>query len=182
MHQHATLEDTVYFWFAANDTSGSGGDGASPVYDVRLGGAAAGAIPTLSGSATLLSHANYAAGCHEIAVAATDGNGFAAGNTYGVFCTLLVDSQNPTGFVGSFTLGAAAIRDAIFAKTVNGVTFESVSELVLADVGGQTAVNTSAGTITIYKQDGTTPKVVRTYTGVTNTDDAPRAVSNTVIS
>jgi len=104
-HKHATLEDTVYFWFAANDTSGSGGDGASPVYDVRLAGAAAGAAPVLSGSATLLSHGDYPAGAHEVAVAATAGNGFAATNTYGVFCTLAVDSQNPTGFVGSFTLG-----------------------------------------------------------------------------
>lgn len=105
IHQHATLADTVYFWFGSNDTSGSGADGASPVYDVRLAGAAADAIPTLSGSATLLSHANYPAGAHEVAIAATAGNGFAAGNTYAVFCTLLVDSQNPTGFVGSFTLG-----------------------------------------------------------------------------
>jgi len=111
-HQYATLEDTIYFWFGANDTSGSGNDGATPVYDVRLGGAAADAIPTLSGAATLLTHANYPAGAHEIAVAATDGNGFAAGNTYGVFCTLLVDSQNPTGFVGSFTL-APVPADAI---------------------------------------------------------------------
>lgn len=104
IHQHATLEDTVYLWFAANDTSGSGGDGASPVYDVRLAGAAADAAPVLSGSAALLTHANYPAGAHEIGVAATAGNGFAATNTYAVFCTLLVDSQNPTGFVGSFTL------------------------------------------------------------------------------
>ena len=43
-HQHATLADTVYLWFAANDTSGSGADGATPVYDVRLAGAAAGCI------------------------------------------------------------------------------------------------------------------------------------------
>jgi hypothetical protein len=107
MHQYATLEDTVYFWFAANDTSGSGGDGASPVFDVREGGDSGGAsaIPTHSASATLLTHANYASGCHEVAVPATAANGFAAGNTYGVFCTLLVDSQNPSGFVGSFTLG-----------------------------------------------------------------------------
>lgn len=104
MHQHRTVEDTVYFWFAANDTSGSGGDGASPVYDVRLAGAAAGAAPVLSGSATLLTHAGYPDGCHEVAVAATTGNGFAAGSTYGVFCTLLVDSQNPAGFAGSFSL------------------------------------------------------------------------------
>lgn len=103
-HQYATIEDTVYFWFGANDTSGSGGDGASPVFDVREAGAAAGAIPLLSGSATLLSHANFPAGCHEIAVAATTGNGFAAGDTFAVFCTLLIDSQNPVGFVGSCTL------------------------------------------------------------------------------
>lgn len=105
MHQHATLADTVYFWFGSNDTDGSGNDGATPVYDVRLAGAAAGAAPVMSGSATLLSHANYPAGCHEVAIVATVGNGFAANNTYAVFCTLLVDSQNPTGFVGSFTLG-----------------------------------------------------------------------------
>ncbi len=103
-HQTATINDTVYFWFAANDTSGSGGDGATPLYDVREAGAAAGAIPLLSGTPTLLTHANYPAGCHEIAVAATTGNGFAADDTFAVFCTLAVDSQNPTGFVGSCTL------------------------------------------------------------------------------
>ncbi len=103
-HQTATIGDTVYFWFAANDTSGSGGDGATPLYDVREAGAAAGAIPLLSGTPTLLTHANYPAGCHEIAVAATVGNGFAADDTFGVFCTLAIDSQNPSGFVGSCTL------------------------------------------------------------------------------
>ena len=127
MHQYATLEDTVYFFFGANDTSGSGADGATPVYDVRLGGAAADAAPTLSGNATLLAHANYPAGAHEVAIAATAANGFAAGNTYGVFCTLLVDSQNPTGFVGSFKLApvpanvAQWLGTAPHAATVNGV-------------------------------------------------------------
>lgn len=106
MHQHATLEDTVYFWVGLNNTGGSGADLDSGTldFDVRLGGAAAAAIPTLSGTGTLLSHANYPAGCYEIAVAATAANGFAAGSTYAVFATGLVDSQNPTGFVGSFTL------------------------------------------------------------------------------
>jgi hypothetical protein len=104
IHQHATLEDTVYFWFGSNDTSGSGDDGAAAAADVRLAGAAAGAAPVLSPAPTLLSHANYPAGCYEIAVAATAGNGFAATNTYAVFCTLTVDGQNPSGFVGSFTL------------------------------------------------------------------------------
>ena len=104
MPKYAQLEGTVYFWFGANDTSGSGGDGASPVFDVRLAGAAADAIPTYSDSATLLSHANYPAGCHEVAVPATDANGFAANGEYAVFCTLAIDAQNPTGFVGSFVL------------------------------------------------------------------------------
>lgn len=104
IHQHATLEDTVYFWFGANDTSGSGDDGANAAADVRLAGAAAGAIPVLSPAPTLLTHANYPAGAYEVAVAATAGNGFAATNTYAVFCTLTADGQNPTGFVGSFTL------------------------------------------------------------------------------
>jgi len=103
-HQYAILEDTVYFWFASNDTSGSGGDGATPLFDVREAGAAAGAIPLLSGTPTLLSHANYPAGCHEIAVAATAANGFADNDVFAVFCTLLVDAQNPSGFVGSCSL------------------------------------------------------------------------------
>lgn len=102
-HQHIVIEDTVYFWFGSNDTSGSGDDGAAAAADVRLAGAAAGAIPVLSPVPTLLTHANYPAGCYEVAVAATVANGFASGNTYAVFCTLTVDAQNPTGFVGSFT-------------------------------------------------------------------------------
>ncbi|MCK4498897.1 hypothetical protein KAU11_00190 [Candidatus Babeliales bacterium] len=104
MKQYATLEDTVYFWFAANDTSGSGGDGASPAADVRLAGAAVDAIPVLSPTPVLLTHVNYPAGCYEVAVAATAGNGFAANNTYAVFCTLAIDAQNPTGFIGGFDL------------------------------------------------------------------------------
>jgi len=110
MLQYATLADTVYFHFGANDTAGSGADGATPLAYVRLAGAAADAAPVYPTSPatlvpTLLTHANYPPGAHEIAIAATVANGFAAGSTYAVFCTLLVDSQNPTGFVGSFKLG-----------------------------------------------------------------------------
>lgn len=122
MKQYATLEDTVYFWFGSNDTSGSGGDGADPLADVRLAGAAVGAIPTLSPTPTLLSHANYPAGCYEVAIAATAANGFAANSTYAVFCTLTVDAQNPTGFVGSFDLkpvNANTIQVSGTAQTAN---------------------------------------------------------------
>lgn len=132
MHQHATLADTVYFWFAANDTAGSGADGETPIYDVRLAGAAANAAPVLSGSATLLTHANYPSGAHEVAITATTDNGFAAGNTYAVFCTLLVDSQNPTGFVGSFSLAPIPSDvkkwdgHAVLAHTVEGAPVVTV--------------------------------------------------------
>ena len=104
MKQYAALDDTVYFWFAANDTSGSGGNGATPAADVRLAGAAADAIPVYSPTPALLTHANYPAGAYEIAIIASTGNGFAVNNTYAVFCTLAIDGQNPTGFVGSFDL------------------------------------------------------------------------------
>jgi len=117
-HQHATIGDTVYFWFVSNDTSGSGDDGASPLYDVREAGAAADAIPLLSGTPTLLSHANYPAGAYEIAVAATAANGFAEDDTFGVFSTILADSQNPTGFAGSCTLTPLAKSSEIGALTV----------------------------------------------------------------
>ena len=102
MKQYASIDDTVYFWFAGNDTSGSGGDGASPAADVRLAGAAADAAPVYSPTPVLLSNAGYPAGAYEVAIVASAGNGFAVDNTYAVFCTLAIDAQNPTGFVGSF--------------------------------------------------------------------------------
>ncbi|MCR4300720.1 MAG: hypothetical protein NUV51_03845 [Sulfuricaulis sp.] len=104
MHQYATLEDTLYFGFAANLTSGAAGDGATPLFDVRLCGAAADAAPVLSGTPTLLTHANYSDGLHEVAIAATAANGFAAGNTYLVFVTLTIDSVTPAAMIGSFRL------------------------------------------------------------------------------
>lgn len=104
IHQYATLEDTVYFWFASNNTSGSGSDGASAASHVRLAGAAASAAPVISPTPALLTHASYPAGAYEVAVAATGANGFATNSVYSVFCTLAVDSQNPTGFIGSFAL------------------------------------------------------------------------------
>lgn len=130
MHKYANLGDTVCFWFGANTTAGSGGDGASAAARVRLAGAAANAAPVLSPTPTLLSHANYPDGCYEVAVAATVGNGFAAGNEYAVFCTLAIDSQNPTGFLGSFTLDlqdvnakevsdSSAAADAVEANIAN---------------------------------------------------------------
>ena len=133
MHQHATLEDTIYLWFGANDTSGSGNDGASAVYDLREAGAAADAIPLLSGSATLLSHANYPAGCYEVAVAATSGNGFAAADTFAVFATLAVDSQNPTGIVGSCTLTPLATAASITALDAVVDTVKVDTAAILTD-------------------------------------------------
>jgi hypothetical protein len=104
MHQHINLGDTVYFWFAANDTSGSGGDGASAAVDVRKAGDSASAAPIFSPAPALLSHANYPAGCYEVPISGTAINGFASDTTYAVFCTLAIDSQNPTGLIGSFTI------------------------------------------------------------------------------
>ena len=148
-HQHATIGDTVYFWFAANDTSGSGGDGATPLYDVREAGAAAGAAPLLSGTPTLLSHANYPAGCHEIAVAATVGNGFAANDTFAVFCTLAIDSQNPTGFVGSCTLTPLATQASVDTIDTNVDAILVDTTEIGAAGAGLTALATQASVDTI---------------------------------
>jgi len=102
--KEVAVGSTCYFWFAANTTAGSAGDGATPLYDVRLAGAASTAAPTASGTPTLLTHASYSDGLHEIAI---DTTGYAAGE-YGVFCTLTISSVNPAGFVGSFIVRAAA--------------------------------------------------------------------------
>lgn len=147
-HQQATIGDNVYFWFASNDTSGSGGDGSTPLFDVREAGAAAGAIPLLSGTPTLLTHANYPSGAHEIAVVATVGNGFAANDTFGVFCTLLVDSQNPTGFVGSCTLTPLAKTSEISALNNFDPANDDVAVVTLTatttDVTNQVSANVTS--------------------------------------
>jgi hypothetical protein len=110
--EYADLGDTLYFYMASNDTSGSGGDGASAAADVREAGGAAGAAPIYSPTPTLLTHASYPDGCYEIAIPATGGNGFSVNNTYAVFCTLAIDAQNPTGFVGKFVVGGAELSSA----------------------------------------------------------------------
>ena len=147
-HKTATIGDTVYFWFAANDTSGSGGEGATPLFDVREAGAAAGAAPLLSGTPTLLTHADYPAGCHEIAVAATVGNGFAADDTFSVFCTLAIDAQNPSGFVGDCTLTPLAteakqdIIDANIDILLEALILQSTT---IATLASQTSFTLAAG-------------------------------------
>lgn len=159
MIQYATLEDTVYLWFASNDTSGSGDDGASAVYDVREGGATASDAPILSGSASLLSHANYPAGCYEVAVAATAANGFAANKTYGVFCTLAVDSQNPTGFIGSFRLAPVPANTVQVGGTAQ--TARDIGASVLLSPGtGTGQILLSNGKVDAYAINGETQKAV----------------------
>lgn len=138
MFKYANLGDTLYFWFASNDTSGSGADGESPVADVRLAGAAVDAAPVLSPTPALLTHANYPDGCHEVAVAATEGNGFAAGNEYAVFCSLAVDSQNPTGFIGAFKLD----RPQVEVKEIDGSAVAATSgKLHVLDDEGNAVAN-----------------------------------------
>jgi hypothetical protein len=142
-HQHATLGDTLYFWFAANDTSGSGGDGATPKADVRLAGAPVSAAPVLSPTPVLLSDSGYPDGAHEVAVAATAGNGFAADKTYAIFCTLAIDSQDPTGFVGSFSLAAAPEpRPMPYRRSTGGLVEVAVKRAEAADANLGTSSTT----------------------------------------
>lgn len=117
-YKYAEIGDMVYFWMAANETTGTAGDGATPLYDVRLAGAAAAAAPTTGGTPTLLSHADYSPGLFEIAI---DTTGQAAGE-YAVFCTLTISTVNPAGFCGSYKLRPAAtsidpVLDTVLADT-----------------------------------------------------------------
>ena len=109
------LEGTVHLHFVSNDTSGSGEDGTTPLCDVRLCGAAVDAAPVYSPTPYLLTHAGYPAGCFEVAIPCTAVNGFAAGNDYAAFCTLAVDGQNPSGFIGQFRV--VATGDAPLTET-----------------------------------------------------------------
>lgn len=132
--QEVVLGETVYWHFAANDTSGSGGDGASAAAHVRECGAAASAAPVLSPTPSLLSEGTYPAGLYEVAVEATEANGFALNTTYAVFCTLAIDSQNPVGMLGQFTVQSSYTYEAVDAAgPAGGLDFHNMlSEMQLA--------------------------------------------------
>lgn len=104
MIHYATLGDTVYLHFAANDTTGAAADGTSPTFAVRQCGDASSAAPIHTGTPTLLTHATYKDGSYECAITASAGNGFSANNEYAVFSSLTVSSVNPVGFVGKIVL------------------------------------------------------------------------------
>jgi len=171
MKQYGALDDTFYFWFAGNNTSGSGGDGASPAADIRLAGAAANAAPVYSPTPVLLSDASYPAGAYEIAIAATAANGFATTNTYAVFCTLAIDSQNPTGFVGSFDLKPIESN-----PTQIGDSAQSLTDLKdFADAGYDPVTNKVQGVVLCDTTTTNTDMV-----GTNNAALAGTALSNAV--
>jgi hypothetical protein len=179
MKQYAALDDTIYFWFAGNDTSGSGGDGASPAADVRLAGAAADVAPVYSPTPVLLSHVNYPAGAYEIAITASAANGFAANNTYAVFCTLAIDSQNPTGFVGSFDTKPVESN-----PTQIGNSAQSLTDLKdFADAGYDPDTNKITGTADMRGTDSantTTPPTVAAIRQEMDTNSTKMAPSQTL--
>jgi len=144
-YKYAEIGDTVYFWFAANTTAGTAGDGATPLYDVRLAGGAAGDAPTASGTPTLLTHANYTDGLHEIAV---DTTGYSAGE-YAVFCTLTISSVNPAGFCGSVkvrTAGTGAL--AVDTIAISGDTTAANNAESFFDGTGYAGTNNVIPTVT----------------------------------
>lgn len=102
--KYAEVGDVVPFGFTSNNTSGSGADGASFTAHVREMGASASAAPVLNPTPYLLTDPAYPDGSMEVAV---DTTGFTASKYYGVYSTLAVDLQNPTGFVGELYLGKA---------------------------------------------------------------------------
>jgi len=160
--------ETVYFWFAANLTTGAAGDGATPLYDVRLAGAASSAAPTASGTPTLLTHANYTDGLHEIAI---DTTGYANGE-YAVFCTLTISTVNPAGFVGSFKVRTANRIDAIKTKTdfLPSVTAGNAGGVFIAGTNAATTITTSLTTTFTGNLTGSVASVtgaVGSVTGLT---------------
>lgn len=177
-HKYADLEDTVYFWFGANDTGGSGDDGASASAEVREAGAAADAAPVdYAPTVSLLSHADYPAGAYEVKIEATAENNFAADKEYAVFCTLTVDSENPTGFVGSFTLDRQQVDVREKGDADLGLTTQEKADakdaLEVADglldwlrdvAEGDVKVefhDADPATVTVYKKGTGTPLIAR---------------------
>jgi len=156
--------ETIFFWFAANETTGTAGDGASPLFDVRLAGAAAGAAPIASGTPTLLTHADYSPGLHEIAV---DTTGYANGE-YAVFCTLTISTVNPAGFVGSFRVRTANRIDGLVTAVAD---LPTNAELATALGTADDAVLTAIGDL---------PTNAELATALAAADDAVLAVVNPI--
>jgi hypothetical protein len=178
--QYGELGDTLYFGYVGNDTSGSAADGTTPLYDVRLAGAAASAAPVLSGTPTLLTHANYGPGCTEIDIDATSGNGFSDGSTYLVFATETNDGQTPGALVGIFSLGklqSAADTGLMIETTVASVP--TTTQITLTD--GSDIDDDYNNKIMVFEDtDNVNRQTTRRptdYTGSTKTLDYDSAVS-----
>ena len=104
--QYIKMEDTVFFFFGVNDSTGEGANGTTPLVTVRDTNDVIGAVPMpladTPATVQLLSGVGFPDGCHEIAVAATTANLFAPDRTYAVFATIAISGVNPTGHIGIF--------------------------------------------------------------------------------
>lgn len=150
-HKYYSLDETAHFWVGVNDTSGSGDDGATALFDVILASDGPSAIPIFSGSAVLKTHANIPAGYYHISFDCTVANGFAVGNEYSIVFTILADSQNPTGAIGSFKFGGTELSaipgvEADFMKKIDALYEYFILKKTVA-----------SGLETLFKDDGTTP-------------------------
>lgn len=179
--EYATLGDTVYFGFAANTTAGTAGDGASPTFAVRKAGAASSAAPVLTGTPTLLSNASYSDGSHEIAVAATVGNGFEADATYLVFCSLTISTVTPNGYCGKFKLSPVRANDS----SGNAIAPASATTAILAIFTGITSLAQWLGLIAGKQVGNTTARTELRATGAGSgtfdeTTDSTQAIADAV--
>ena len=87
MYKYGNLNDTFYFQFPVNNSSGSGASGTLPSAKVRKSGDSASAAPTYLATPYPLTNASYWAGSYEVAIPATTANGFIHGSDYGIFAT-----------------------------------------------------------------------------------------------
>lgn len=104
------IGETAYFAGPdTNDTGGSAADATSgPTGYAHLVGATVNAAPITAGiTVSLLSEATWPPGCYQTAVAATLGNGFAAGSEYDIHVQATVDSETPVGVIGRLKVRAA---------------------------------------------------------------------------
>jgi len=118
MYKYVNLNDTVYLHFPVNNTEGSGASGVTPAVQIRRSGDVANAAPVYSATPYLLSHVSFPQGCYEVSIPATTGNGFIIGNEYNAFATISISSQNPTGYIGGFTLNPVNISQNIVKSGV----------------------------------------------------------------
>lgn len=181
--KYVELESSAHFNFGLNDAAGAGDGTGTPAFDVRESGATAGDAPIYSGSAVLLTHANYPLGSFEVAIAATAANGFVVDTTYSVWITATINAVDFTSHLGDLVttpLVTAKDMGQLIKTTV--ATVDSQTQYVLTAALGNNNAGVGCGVMFIDANGDPSVRRITAYTESTKTIVINAAPDFTVVA